>query len=295
MSVLNSTGGISTVSSIQSTQSSLEGDRFKNKVMQKSLLVLTVACAALSLIPPLRVAGSLALRGVALLSSILNSKYNWEQSDLISRITGCFKIALVSLGIVALAAASPILLVATLAADIGVQSIEMMRCLQKGEYSKALTYFGVIVIDTLALGSIVTGSWQVMAVAVSVSATAMLALAFGTWFNAKEDSDKIDIVCYIALHIIVLASFATIDELKPKEVQTKPANYDERRFFDAEGNRVGFLSKRICTIKFYNDGSEVLVPEHAQWETQIASPSAAKELLSTVPVSGTAMVTKELK
>jgi hypothetical protein len=287
---------VSTFGSIQSTPSSLESTKLKNKILQKSLLVLTVACAALALIPPLRLASSLALRGIGLLSSVLNSKCHWEKSDLMSRVIGCFKIVLVSLGIVALATASPILLVASLVGDIGAQSIEMIKCLQNGECSKALMHFGVIVIDTLALTSIAIGSWQLMTTAAGVSVAVMIALGFGTWINAKEDSDTIDIVCYACLSIIsIIAIGMTNYELKPREIQAKAANYDEKRFFDSEGNTVASWSKKICTIKFYKDGSEVLVPEHAQWETQVASTTYAKEFLSTVPVGSTAIVTKQLK
>src|ERR1700684_617967 len=85
----------------------------KSKHIQKGLLILTVACATLSLIPPLRLAGALALRATVLLSSGVNCIDSWKKEGVAGRLTQFAKVAIVVLGLVALAAASPILVAAS--------------------------------------------------------------------------------------------------------------------------------------------------------------------------------------
>lgn len=278
---------------------SLKDAKPRSKVLEKSLLVTSVVFAAMSLVPPLRLAGALALRGVALLSSILNSEKNWKKDDLFSQIMNCSKIAIVALGIIALAVASPMLMVASLAADIGLQAIEMGRCIKKGEYTKALIHFGVMVIDTLALSAIAAGSWKLMVAAAAVSGFGMLILAIGVGAKAKNASDAIDVLSYAAFSAISFAGAFEMSEFWGN-VKTKDANYDEARYFDSRGRPIQYPRKASYMIdhsktEYFNNGERVLNPVHAEWDYQITQHALDPALFPTVPVGGPAIVTKELK
>lgn len=238
--------------------------------LQKVLLVATVGCAALSLIPPFRLAGSLALRGIALLSSILNSEETWAKNDTLGSILNYFKVAVVTFGIVALVAASPMLMVASLAADIGFQAIQMARCIYKGEYSKALIHFGVIVIDSLALAGIVTGSWQLMVAAAAVSAVGMLILF-------AESKGSLEAFSYFALAIIGGVAAGTIGNTN---ILQEPDG-QKTTVFDYDGNgRV--IGQHVVYERTYSQDHQ-------------APTTLSPELFPTVPVGGPAIVTNIVK
>lgn len=144
---------------------------------QRGLLIATVACGILSVIPPLRLAGALALRSVAFLTSGVNVAESWQREGVIGRIAQITKVALVAGGLVALAAGTPVLMVASLAADIAYQSFEFGRAICNKDPEQAFCRFGIIVIDALALSAIAVGSWKLMVAAASISAFFMLTIA----------------------------------------------------------------------------------------------------------------------
>src|ERR1700722_3007158 len=76
--------------------------------IQQGLLILTVACAVLTLLPGLRLAGSIALGGVSFLSSMTNIQDSWPRADQVTRIANCFRMCIAAVGIIALATASPV-------------------------------------------------------------------------------------------------------------------------------------------------------------------------------------------
>ena len=64
-----------------------------------------------------------------------------------------------------------------MAADLGLQTFELVKALAKKEYQKAGLNFAFVAIDTLVLTGLILGSWPLMVSAAAVSAFAMLILA----------------------------------------------------------------------------------------------------------------------
>lgn len=248
----------------------------KNAV-QKGLLVLTVATSIISVIPSLRLAGGLATRSITLLSSTLDcvkdpaAKEHWT-----NRLASYAKVAIVALGLAGLAAASPVLLIASLASDIGLQAIEMLRSVHKGETGKALAHFAMIAIDSLALGAVLAGSWQLIVAASSVNAFVMFGFAIATYpdFLASiECADLIEPICYLSLGL--LGIFTAIGSAKySHRVKTnsrfslKNTTEDMLTLFDKNGQPVATI-KPGETVSF-----EVPYKDTLQYQTIKAYPGA---------------------
>lgn len=236
--------------------------------VQRGLLVLTTACAVLSLIPPCRLAGSLALRSVALLSSGVNCAEVLQKEDKLSLVTQSSKVALVALGLVGVIAASPVVICASIIANLGLNLFEMGRAMVEGKTERALCQLGAVLIDTFAVGALVTGSWGLMVTAAAVSTVVMLAL------TGKAFTD-FEMVCY---PILALTCFATIFSVAPR-----PASYINRptnlhHYHPAKG-------PVYYTPKFA-EFQKVLVPYQ---------PALAASEFPKLPIGGTSVVTKDLR
>lgn len=176
----------------------------KRTAAQKALLGMTAVCAILASIPPLRLGASLAMRSVSLLSVGISKTPEGQEGPFVKAA----KLATVALGIVALAASMPMLMIASLAADIGLQIIEGARAIYQGDFAKAAMHATILVIDTLALAGLIVGSWQLMIAAASVSAAAMLVLASVAGASGHVD----EMFAYWALMGANIATTFTIGE-----------------------------------------------------------------------------------
>lgn len=175
---------------------------FPNLVAQKGLLILTVAFSILSLIPSLRFVGSMGTRSTALLSTV-------SLCALDGAITPatCIKVSAVALGLIGVATGSPTIIIASLAADLAVQSMSIFKALWQKEYIKTLPHLGVIVIDSLAIAAMVTGLWPIIVTACAVNALVMVGLIAKCASNGppRNAMETIDLFCYAALMIIGIA------------------------------------------------------------------------------------------
>ncbi len=163
---------------------------------QRGLLVTATALSILSVIPPFRLAASTAARAIALISLAISCTDDISKTSLLMRIAKC---AIPVLGIAALALTSPIVIVASIAADVGIQTIETLKALYNRDWNKASLHFNILVIDSLALAAVVTGGWQLMVAAAAASSCFMLAIFVKTARNAKSAGDVVDAVCYAAM------------------------------------------------------------------------------------------------
>ena len=144
-------------------------------------------------LPSTRLAGILALRTICLISTLGSAKEALSNNNRVQGTLKCAKAATLVLGIVASAAASPILITAYFAADIGLNAIELGRALESGDKKKALTHLTAIVLDALILSAVATGSTKIMLVAVAVSAIAIGVLIAQKMQNLqKAPSDQKD-------------------------------------------------------------------------------------------------------
>jgi hypothetical protein len=183
----------------------------KLDTLQRGLLVLTIACAALSLVPPFRVAGSLALRAVSLLSSCITCADAKAPIDPLSRTMRIVKVSVVILGIVAIAAAAPLFCTVSLIADIALQITEIGKALHEGDLPRAWIHVTILAIDACVLVGLITGSWQLMVGAACVSILTMLTIAIkvaidGIRVNGNvfklDGYNAFDAMCYTALAVL---------------------------------------------------------------------------------------------
>lgn len=217
--------------------------------LQKGLFILTVACGALSLIPGLRTAGSLATRSATFLTSSANCAKRWSHEDTLSRINKCTKIATVTLGIAGIVISSPLFITASLAIDLAIQLLETAKSLYHRE-NTILLHLGIIAVDTFALAGIVLESAPFMLIAAVISCVAMLYFAA----NAFMQNELGEGFGYIALSLISCVSAIEITGLT-KSVPTtsyftvKNTYQDEISFQDVSGSVVA-IAKPDETVTF---------------------------------------------
>ena len=186
---------------------------------QRVLSVMTVACAILSLIPPLRFAGSICLRSVALLSSCNICVDSWESLNNWDKASRCAKVALVALGLVGSVLSSPLLIVASLVVDTVLQIKDFAISLSNWDF-KAVIQFGMITINILVIAAIVLGSWPLIVAASAVSAAVILVSAGFFFVTASIDTAGggnidtfFDLVCYSALMGVGMAGSISMSYL----------------------------------------------------------------------------------
>lgn len=185
-----------------------------SKAVQRALLVGAVGFGVLSLVPPLRFAGSLGLRAVAFLAACNVSAHNWQDGSKLDRALLVGKIALVVLGIVGAVLVSPAMIVASIAVDTGLQIKELLSALKDKEYGKALIHLTMLTVNVLAIAAIVLGSWQLIVAASAISVLLMLCMAVKMYLATKEDPGAwIDVLGYAALAGIGIAGCVTMAQL----------------------------------------------------------------------------------
>lgn len=153
----------------------------KNGAVQRGLLILSVACGILTLIPPLRVAGSVAARAVAFISSVHLCSDKWHKEDMFGRIIKCATVAGVMTGIVAIAASFPLLITISLIMDIAAHTFAIIKVIKEEGFSQGgfqgLLHLSIIVVDILTLSAMLLGSWELLVAAAAVSVVAMVSMA----------------------------------------------------------------------------------------------------------------------
>lgn len=173
-----------------------------NNLFQRGVLMASVGCAALSLTLPFKVSGALGLRTLAFVSSATSCKGHWSQDSLTTRLIKCAKLAAVTLGVVAVVVARPLLMVASLVADIGIQAIGAGRALLQRDWEKSLVNGGMLGVDVLVVSGLLTGSWALMATASAVSALVLAGAAIRTAIYAKNRDDIFEVWCLASLSVI---------------------------------------------------------------------------------------------
>lgn len=233
---MNSTT-VQTNSSARSAYTQLLSFVPSNEQVQRGLLLLTTATAFLSILPPLRQSASLALRSTAVLSSTAVAAGRWTKENLLSRALLCSKIAVVALGCLGAVLSKPFLIVASLAADIGLNAIEMARSLARKEGGKALIHLGIAVLDTLVLAAITTHSLKYLVVASLVNTAVLI----GAGIKAEEKGTATDIFCYATMALLSLFNIVSIIELTKTSPSRshfliKNRENNEMTFVDNKGN-----------------------------------------------------------
>lgn len=217
----------------------------KSSLVQKGCLVASVALTALSLIPPLRLAGSLALRSVALLSSTQDCKSRWDSPDTLSKVTSVARTAIVGIGLVGIAASLPILSVASLVADAGLHIIGIVKAVRDEDPDRFAMHLGGFMIDAFAAGGIAAGSWPLMVTACSISALVMGGAAIRA--GIREDGSGVEVLSYIALSGLSIAAAISIAEIGYNTVTDEWFEYRNRSAHDIK--LVDSNGDEVCIIE----------------------------------------------
>jgi hypothetical protein len=182
---------------------------------KKGLLVAALACGVLAAIPPLRLAGVLAGRLIFVLSSLLYLGENHSKENWTGRLVNISKVALITLGLIAIAIASPLFLIASLTGDIALQTFEIGRAIQGRNQTKFLLHLSILIIDTLALSSFLLGSLELLIAATCVASFAMIVSAG----YAYKKGMRFEAICYFGLAVL---GSATALKVGPSIVRLKP-------------------------------------------------------------------------
>ena len=227
----------------------------KLDTIQKGLLGLNVAFVALSLIPPLRFAGSLSVRATLLLSSATNTAKRWQDENLADRTLKCAQVAAVALSLAALAAMQQMLMIASFAAEIGINVLEIIKTTftncRGRELEECYSKRGcIIIIDALVIAARTIGSFKIMIVAYCVDAVAMIIFAK----ISQSHHHHFEEYCYLALAVLDVATAFSIAQYTKTEI-TNPYKEDTifKDWYDKEIDSVkaGETIETFSAFKIY--------------------------------------------
>lgn len=184
------------------------------EVIDTTLLVGSVALAVpLAFEPSFRFSSSIGLRALSLIHSSLTFY------DLVSKGTAsnaalamhALKIAVVAVGVLGVAVASPTVIVASLAANVALNVIAVIGAIGNRDGSW-LGFFANVLTDSLFLGAIISGSAVVLMVAFTANTFVMGSFAFYT-FEKEGNTLKgfIKGFCYVILGAISLVMAKSIE------------------------------------------------------------------------------------
>lgn len=223
------------------------GERFPHPNIHRSLLVATAGLAIASVIPGSSKAASLMLRSVAWLSSAAICADSWEKEDVYHRILNIGRIGVVTLAITGFVAMRPVLIVASLAAEVGLQTFEVLKAIHDKNPERCLAHLSVLVVDSLMLAAAVTGLWQVMVTAAAVNAFVMLIQTIAIMGNSQNQADAIDIICYVILAGTSVT--AAIEAAKIVVKQRVTGHYQIKNEKDTAMEVFNSDKEKICSLQ----------------------------------------------
>jgi len=276
------------------------------RIAHRSLLVAATVCSILSVIPPLRLAGSLALRGVALLSSSTTAATRWSEESLAGKMAKIAKVAAVALGLIALAAALPALMAVSIGVDLGVQVSEFVKAAHEGRGAQAFIHLALAIVDTLLLAGIVVGSWELMVASISINIALMAGAAIISAANVKKGEDVIDVMCYTALAATGIAGAVTMAPKTDKHFMSRFSGKNDTKnvmtFYDRDnkaiitvqpGESYDFAVKDTSLFKY--EYAEVvssttektrMYPVDVERVIEVLEPPLDTKYFGTLPVGG---------
>ena len=185
------------------------------------------------------------------------------------RVLAISKTVLVVLGLLAIATATPLLLVGSLAADAALRVVEIGRAIRDKNGMKALIQFCVLASDVFALAAILTGSWPLMVAAAGICVIAMLVIAG----LAYKKGYSFEAVCFIALAALGITGMVRIEEAA-KNPHSDTTN--------ATAPNANTTYSGIYTRKERAESYAPLM-DHPEIESDEMSPSKAEERTFKIP------------
>ncbi len=286
-----------------------------NLIIEKSLLGLSVACAVLSVIPPLRTVGTICLRVTSLIMGGTNIATSWKQSSTTEKVILCAKVAMAGAGIAGLLLHSPALLAAALIADMAVNLFEGFKAGMDNRYEDCLKHLLFFKIEALILCGIIIGSTPLLMKAALITAFAMTLLAIYSAikiYKTKEYHNLFDAIAYGVLAATSVISFnhlRVFNRSRP-EPQISGKNDTDKilQIYDKEGHQLGtvkpgesynFTVKGDTDCLYYKayPTSGRPLPEAGVWtfkspDAQFTEAVKMKGLTTPLPGTGLEVVSK---
>lgn len=216
------------------------------KIAEKGLLAVSVACAILSVIPPFRIIGNLALRVTSIVTGGSSLALTWKDSTAIERLLLCSKIALAAIGVVGVAIHSPAILTAILIADMAMNIFEGFKAGMEGNIADLFKHFLVFKIEAYLLIGIMTASAPYLLAAAISTAGLMAFFVIASVIKTIIDKDYtnlFDAVAYgilTAVSIMNIKTIATYKHAKPTTVVSgKNTSNGVWIVYNKEGHEVG--------------------------------------------------------
>ncbi len=232
------------------------------RILQTFLLATTIPFTIISIIPSLRLVGSIGVRSISCLSAILNFTNGVKQNNKWLYFTNNLKIAAVICGIVALSASLPALIVASLVTDIATESFELGKSMCKGDWDKFAVHGFQIITNAFVLTAILTGSFQFLFAAVALNAIIhagriLVLCVHCSRKNRCEGEDITDIVLYSILTLLTIPNLVMITEYIGQDY--KGAKFTIKGDKDYDINLYG-KNKYLGTVK-PGETREIIVPQ----------------------------------
>ncbi len=187
------------------------------RILHTVLLASTIPFTIVSLIPSLRLVGSLGVRSISLLSSILNFTTTVKSPNKWLHVTNTLKIGVVVCGIAALTASLPMFIIISLVSNIAIELFELAKAIYQNNGLAIAAHTVQIITDALVLSAILTGSIYLLGTAVVINGVGLTIITF---FKQKSEEITWDLVFSFVLTVIavvptiILMSEFTKSELK---------------------------------------------------------------------------------
>lgn len=237
--------------------------------VQSGLLIVTVALAAIALVPSLSTGTALALRSVGLVGAGIQLVNHWSQGSAVERVSRFVKILILILALAAVATKTPKLATIAFSIGLGISVIDCAHALYKKEKALSLLYLGILVVNAFALTAMLTGSWRYLVTASALTGVVCLGMALFRLFpKINSDSvtkyDTIDFICTLALAFLVgLGSSLRAAEITTNLPTTSHFSvkneYDSTmELYDARGQHLQTL-QRGQSVSFALPANQTLV------------------------------------
>ncbi len=305
-------------SSAPPIEENLEKKKYPHAGLHRLFLVATAGLSIASVIPGARQVSSLALRSVAFFSSSAICADGWDQLDRIDRFLSVAKIGVVALGFVGVVLSKPVVFVAALASEVGLQVLEIGKALYERDLEKGLTHLGILAIDSFMLAGVVTGSWPLITTAAALSAAAMTGFFLKALAEGEKNNDpwrSFDGVCYAILGATSLVSSIQVSKRVIEGNERAPFRFTNNKdtdvsIYDKKGHLLGTLKPgesgvfetriyrcgerevliRTVDANGVQDGSRVKIHDQDVYLPKKTIPPMKPHKFPTLPLGGTLVV-----
>jgi hypothetical protein len=132
------------------------------------------------------------------------------------------RLGMMALGLIAVAIAAPVMIIASLAVDTALHVLDAVKAFSQRDLEKGFSHLGICAINILTLGAVAAGSWQVMVAASVTSALFLTAIGLKTACEVEDKKrsvwDMIDSMSMLGLALTSLVGGINAAQLNRREI-----------------------------------------------------------------------------